>query len=136
VFSLNHPSIQSFLNLGVCKEYSIMSRFKPPKNDAAKETIAASAGADPKSQPAEMPAIAPPAESRKARAARGPRRPETVKTDSRRNLVPINIDEEIRRTAYLLAEKTQIRTWPRNRRLARRRARSHGTLSPPERLAA
>ena len=55
-----------------------------------------------------MPAIAPPAESRKARAARGPRRPETVKTDSRRNLVPINIDEEIRRTAYLLAEKRRF----------------------------
>jgi hypothetical protein len=104
VFSLNHPSIQSFLNLGVCKEYSIMSRFKPPKNEVViKET--APAGTDAKSESAEMPAIAPPAQNRKARSARGPRRAEAVQTESRSNLVPINVEAEIRRTAYLLAEK-------------------------------
>lgn len=84
----------------------MMSRFKPPKNDvAAKETVPASAGADTKSQSVEMTAIAQPAENRKARSARGPRRPEAGKTESRSNLVPINIEEEIRRTAYLLAER-------------------------------
>jgi Protein of unknown function (DUF2934) len=84
-----------------------MSRSKPPKNDVvAKETIPVSAGAiDAKSRSAETPAIAPPAQNPKDRSARGPRRPEAVKTESRSNLVPINIEEEIRRSAYLLAEK-------------------------------
>ena len=33
------------------------------------------------------------------------RKPEIVKTDSRSNLVPINMDDEIRRLAYLLSER-------------------------------
>ena len=33
------------------------------------------------------------------------RRPEIVRTDSRSNLVPINMDDEIRRLAYLLSER-------------------------------
>lgn len=33
------------------------------------------------------------------------RKPEIVKTDARANLVPINVDEEIRRYAYLLSER-------------------------------
>jgi len=84
-----------------------MSRSKPPKNDvAAKETVRASVGAtDAKSQSAETPASAAPALNRKARSARGSRGPEAVQTESRSNLVPINIEEEIRRAAYLLAEK-------------------------------
>ena len=32
-------------------------------------------------------------------------KPEIVKSDSRANLVPINLDEEIRRLAYLLSER-------------------------------
>jgi hypothetical protein len=32
-------------------------------------------------------------------------KPEIVKTDSRANLVPINIEDEIRRLAYLLSER-------------------------------
>jgi hypothetical protein len=114
VFSLNHPSIQSFLNLGMCKEYQIMSRSKPPKNEVAareteRETVPASAGAtDAKSQSAETPAVAAPAPSQKSRSARSARRPEAVQTESRSNLVPINIEEEIRRTAYLLAEKRRF----------------------------
>ena len=84
-----------------------MSRSKPPKNDVvARETVPAFAGAtDAKLQSAEIPAIVPRAENPKARSARGLRRPEAVKTESRSNLVPINIEEEIRRSAYLLAEK-------------------------------
>jgi Protein of unknown function (DUF2934) len=33
------------------------------------------------------------------------RKPEIVKPDSRSNLVPINMDDEIRRLAYLLSER-------------------------------
>lgn len=33
------------------------------------------------------------------------RKPEIVKTESRSNLVPINLDDEIRRLAYLLSER-------------------------------
>ncbi len=33
------------------------------------------------------------------------RKPEIVKSDSRANLVPINIEEEIRRLAYLYSER-------------------------------
>jgi len=32
-------------------------------------------------------------------------KPEIVKTDTRANLVPINLDDEIRRLAYLLSER-------------------------------
>ncbi len=37
--------------------------------------------------------------------ARGARRPEVVKTEPRATLVPINLEDEIRRAAYLMAEK-------------------------------
>jgi hypothetical protein len=33
------------------------------------------------------------------------RKPEIVKSESRSNLVPINVEEEIRRLAYLMAER-------------------------------
>jgi DUF2934 family protein len=33
------------------------------------------------------------------------RKPEIVKTEARANLVPINVEDEIRRLAYLLAER-------------------------------
>jgi hypothetical protein len=35
----------------------------------------------------------------------GVRKPEIVKKETRANLVPINLDEEIRRLAYLLSER-------------------------------
>ena len=33
------------------------------------------------------------------------RKPEIVKTEARANLVPINVEDEVRRLAYLLAER-------------------------------
>ena len=38
-------------------------------------------------------------------ARKAVRRPEIVRTEPRANLVPINVDDEIRRLAYLLAER-------------------------------
>ncbi len=44
-------------------------------------------------------------EPRKAEPKRVNGKPEIIKTESRSNLVPINMDEEIRRLAYLLSER-------------------------------
>ncbi len=48
---------------------------------------------------------ASPAETTKTKARTPASKPELVKTDSRANLVPINLEEEIRRFAYLLSER-------------------------------
>jgi|SRR5271166_866195 len=42
---------------------------------------------------------------KKMEATKIARRPEIVKTEARPNLVPINLEDEIRRLAYLLAER-------------------------------
>ena len=44
-------------------------------------------------------------ETRKTEPRKVVRKPEIVKSEPRTNLVPINLDEEIRRFAYLLAER-------------------------------
>jgi hypothetical protein len=90
---LSQP-IQSFLDLGVCKEYMSMAKPRGPKKsngDAAVEapTIAA-ATASPETMVAEP--------------NKSIRKPSIVKSD-RANLFPINVDEEIRRLAYLLSER-------------------------------
>lgn len=46
-----------------------------------------------------------PVETKKTKARTPATKPELVKTDPRTNLVPINLEEEIRRFAYLLAER-------------------------------
>jgi hypothetical protein len=56
--------------------------------------------------PAEAAATAlPKAEVRETRSRRTTNRPEIVKSDSRPKLVPINLEDEIRRAAYLLSER-------------------------------
>ena len=44
-------------------------------------------------------------ETPKKEARKTVRKPEIVKTEPRANLVPINLEDEIRRAAYLLAER-------------------------------
>jgi hypothetical protein len=41
----------------------------------------------------------------KTATARKPRKPEMVRTETRSNLFPINVEDEIRRLAYLMAER-------------------------------
>jgi hypothetical protein len=41
----------------------------------------------------------------KSAVRKATRKPEIVKTESRLNLVPINLDDEIRRLAYLMSER-------------------------------
>jgi len=50
------------------------------------------------------PAI-PVAENKKAETRKPARKPEIVKNDVRANLVPINVEDEVRRLAYLLSER-------------------------------
>ena len=45
------------------------------------------------------------AEAKKTEPRKTVRKPEIVKTEARANLVPINVEEEVRRLAYLLAER-------------------------------
>ena len=100
--------IQSFLNLGGCKEYFIMAKPKfPKKNNAAK--TASPTGAVPVSDdnatPAEAMTAPTATETRKSETRKTARKPEIVRTEPRANLVPINLEDEIRRFAYLLSER-------------------------------
>jgi Protein of unknown function (DUF2934) len=106
--SFIQQQINSFLNLGACKEYPIMAK-KSPVTSKQKAPIADSIPV------ASNPAVASPAtpavpvvqptvtatETRKAE----PRKLEIVKNDARKNIVPINLDDEIRQRAYELAER-------------------------------
>ena len=53
---------------------------------------------------AASPLLASP-QTAKAETKKATRKPEIVRTDSRATLVPINLDEEIRRLAYLYSER-------------------------------
>ena len=114
-----HQQIQSFLNLGVCKEYPIMAKPRFPKNsNDVKETNSTATtlpslsdtGSDSRSNTTSVGlAEAPPAsavpESKRTETRKPARKPEIVKTEARANLVPINVEDEIRRLAYLFSER-------------------------------
>jgi DUF2934 family protein len=104
-----HQQIQSFLNLGGCKEYSLMAKPKfPKKSNDVKETISATSspvrGSDTNIGTADGLAAATVAETKKTETRKTARKPEIVKSEPRANLVPINLEDEIRRFAYLLSE--------------------------------
>jgi hypothetical protein len=105
-----HQQIQSFLNLGGCKEYSIMARQKfPKKTNGVKETVPTTNNATPTSEmnigPDEALAAVTAPETTTKETRKAARKPEIVKTEPRANIVPINLEDEIRRFAYLLAER-------------------------------
>jgi hypothetical protein len=109
-----HQQIQSFLNLGGCKEYFTMPKPKfPRKTNDAKEavpiTTSAAPASDTKVAPAEAMAAPPATKNRKTETRtetkKTARKPEIVKAEPRSNLVPINLEDEIRSLAYLLAER-------------------------------
>jgi Protein of unknown function (DUF2934) len=107
--------IQSFLNLGGCKEFSIMAKPRSPKKTTgSKEIITPTSVALPVSDtsvtPAEAIAAAPVPQAgtngtKKAGTKKAAPKPEIVRSDPRATVVPINLDEEIRRFAYLLSER-------------------------------
>jgi len=51
------------------------------------------------------PAEQKPVETAQPEAKRSVRKPSIVKSENRANIVPINLDEEIRRLAYLMSER-------------------------------
>jgi Protein of unknown function (DUF2934) len=110
-----HQQFQSFLNLGGCKEYSIMAKAKfPKKNNGLKETVPPTGNpatpSDTNFRTAEaLAAVTVPgtgkSETGKTETKTPARKPEIVRTEPRANLVPINLEDEIRRLAYLLSER-------------------------------
>src|SRR5260370_29007330 len=105
-----NQQIQSFLNLGGCKEYPIMAKPKfPKKNNKVKETISATSSLVPSSgdtiETADTSAPPSATETKKTETRKAARKPEIVRSEPRANLVPINLEDEIRRFAYLLSER-------------------------------
>jgi hypothetical protein len=113
-----HQRIQSFLNLGACKEYPIMARPRfPKKSNEVRETVPAANNTLPLSDAgvgqadgssavavAENPTPQAAPESR-PEATKPAKKPGIVRPEPRANLVPINVEEEVRRLAYLLSER-------------------------------
>jgi hypothetical protein len=98
--SFIYQQLNSFLNLGTCKEYSIMARPKTPTGSKQKDTIV------PNSTPAVPATQAVAAGTTQAEGTRSEtRKLEIVKTDSRNNVVPMNLEDEIRRRAYDLSKQ-------------------------------
>jgi len=56
-------------------------------------------------EPAEASAAIPATETKKTETRRAARKPAIVRTEARANLIPINLEDEIRSLAYLLAER-------------------------------
>jgi hypothetical protein len=109
-----HQQIQSFLNLGGCKEFSIMAKPRSPKKtNGTKEIIPPTSVAIPAFDTGVTPAEAIAAGTnttgtngtKKTGTKKAAPKPEIVRTDARATVVPINLDEEIRRFAYLLSER-------------------------------
>jgi hypothetical protein len=96
-----HQPIQSFLNLGACKEYATMAKPRFPKKTNGEvgvppvETASANLTTAEKTAP----------EITQPEPKKSSRKPTIVKTESRASIVPINLDEEIRRLAYLMSER-------------------------------
>jgi hypothetical protein len=80
----------SLLNLGICKEYPIMAKAKTPRTTSEKTNGAP---------------IAPPVSATAAENISGMREVRKTAPDTRKNIVPINLDEEIRKRAYELWEE-------------------------------
>jgi predicted nucleic acid-binding protein len=98
--SFIQQQFNSFLNLGGCKEYLIMARTKIPGSKTKKDTIVPNGAADNVTQtPPTLEALqggATKAETKKRESAR---------TDSRATVLPINLEEEIRRRAYEIYQR-------------------------------
>jgi hypothetical protein len=107
--------LNSFLTLGECKEYPIMARSKSipgsktsrassTTNTNNKEQNVTGNGInslDVKSVGRDT----PPQESRQESTVETPRKLEVMKNESRRNLVPINLEDEIRQRAFELYQQ-------------------------------
>jgi hypothetical protein len=113
-----HQQIQSFLNLGACKEFPIMAKPRVPRKGKEADPKPASTVNPPLPPVGDVKAALPqPAvtaafvaatatpEQKKPDFRTTARKPEIVKSESRATLLPINLDEEVRRLAYLFSER-------------------------------
>jgi hypothetical protein len=89
-----------------------MAKPKFPKNSGEVKETLATPGSTPSFSVstagaglAEAPAASAVTRTAKTEPRTPARKPEIVKTEARANLVPINVEDEIRRLAYLLAER-------------------------------
>src|SRR5215469_583380 len=98
----------SLFHLGECKEYPIMAKPKGPGSRGKKNGIDAPAtpAANPTSALSAAPEVSPAASVRTVADLR-PEVKETKKlsSETRRNVAPINLEDEIRRRAYELYEQ-------------------------------
>jgi hypothetical protein len=103
--SFIHQQISSFLNLGICKEYPTMAKAKSPSGNKLKDESSVN---NPVNNPAVQAPVAAKAEQTaplKTSAVREGAKLAVVKTDSRATVMPINLEDEIRRRAYELSER-------------------------------
>jgi hypothetical protein len=104
--SFIHQQFHSFLNLGACKEYPIMARSKSPGNKTDKKnSITTNISPTVSSAPVIAAEAAPAEAPRPVTAKPEARKLEVVKSDPRATVLPINLEEEIRRRAYELSER-------------------------------
>ena len=84
-----------------------MAKPRPPKkNTPVNETSQPAALSPGNAAAAAAPALIPAEpEATKTESRRTTRKPEIVKTDGRANVVPINLEDEIRQLAYLYSER-------------------------------
>jgi len=99
----------SFINLGICKEYPNMARSKSTSGSKANRSNKNNEQTSPANIPGTKAVAAgtTPAEAAaEVKAASEPRKFEVVKNESRKNVViPINLEDEIRRRAYELYQE-------------------------------
>jgi hypothetical protein len=95
--SFIHQQFNSFLNLGVCKEYPSMARSKFPTGGKQKDAGSNNLPSNPLVNSGATQTEATHAETKKVLGV--------VKVDSRPHVVPINLENEIRRRAYELAQQ-------------------------------
>jgi hypothetical protein len=103
----------SFLNLGICKEYPNMARSKSTSGGKADHPNTSTSKDQPNNSNPEVKAVVAgttPAEAAAAevKVAPEPRKLEVVKSERRKNAAPptpINMEDEIRRRAYELYQQ-------------------------------
>jgi hypothetical protein len=108
--------LNSFLNLGICKEYPNMARAKSTSSKANRASANTNTNKDQASvsSPGSIselnavhaikvsPTEIKPETSKREAVTPEPRKLELRKTESRKNVFPINLEDEIRRRAYEL----------------------------------
>lgn len=77
-----------------------MAKAKFPKKTSTDAAVASVQTAT-----ATLPPVETAVAASKPEPAKAPQKPSIVRNEVRANLVPINVDEEIRRLAYLLSER-------------------------------